>query len=93
MLACDDTCLGCPMQSSAEAEHKSPDDALAVALKLGEATVQLQLTVGQIKAMTLERMVQIWKVKSQTVVPYSVRSLSPAHEKERGSSSESDAAQ
>ncbi len=58
------------MQSSAEAEHKSPDDALAVALKLGEATVQLQLTVGQIKAMTLEGMVQIWKVNSPNEVTF-----------------------
>ncbi|CAL8464692.1 g4227 [Coccomyxa elongata] len=57
-------------KSSAEAEHKSPDDALAVALKLGEATVQLQLTVGQIKAMTLERMVQIWKTMVHKVGQY-----------------------
>lgn len=58
------------MQTSADAEHKSGDDALAVALKLGEATVQLQLTVGQVKTMSLERMVQIWKVNSPSDVPY-----------------------
>ena len=60
----------CLVQSTAEAEHKSPDDALAVALKLGEATVQLQLTVGQIKSMTLEGMVQIWKVNSPNDVTF-----------------------
>lgn len=73
--------VGCLVQSSAEAEHKSGDDALAVALKLGEATVQLQLTVGQIKAMTLERMVQIWKVSSQNDVTHSVPCLSPAEDR------------
>ena len=45
-----------------EGELKAADNALALALKLGEATVQLQLTVGDVKAMTLERMVHIWKV-------------------------------
>ena len=40
------------------------DLEVLLALRCGEASTQLQLTRGELKAMTLEGLVQIWKVRT-----------------------------
>ncbi len=48
--------------SSASAEAMPRDGEVAVTFCFGEASAQLQLTQGQVRALTIEAMADIWKV-------------------------------
>lgn len=51
-------------QPSIAVQDAEGDDEIAVTLRYGESTAQLQLTRGEIKALSLETLADIWKVAS-----------------------------